>query len=40
MPPEERERRMMHLRRRVNRHTIQDWMSDIFAEVAHLRRQA
>jgi trehalose 6-phosphate synthase len=40
MPPEERERRITHLRRRVSRHTIQDWMDDIFAEVAHLRRQA
>ena len=39
MPPEERERRMAQLRRRVHRHTIQDWMGDIFAEVAHLRRQ-
>jgi alpha,alpha-trehalose-phosphate synthase [UDP-forming] len=40
MPPEERERRMTLLRRRVARHTIQDWMGDIFSEVAHLRRQA
>lgn len=37
MPPEERERRMTALRRRVFRHTIQDWMDDIFAEVSRLR---
>jgi trehalose 6-phosphate synthase len=40
LPPEERERRMALLRRRVDRHTIQDWMSDIFGEVARLRRDA
>jgi trehalose 6-phosphate synthase len=38
MSPAERERRMTLLRGRVERHTIQDWMSDIFAEVARLRR--
>ena len=37
LAPEERERRMSLLRRRLERHTIQDWMSDIFAEVARLR---
>jgi len=37
MPPEEREHRMAQLHRRVHRHTIQDWMRDIFAEVASLR---
>ena len=40
LPPEERERRMALLRRRVDRHTIQDWMGDIFGEVARLRRDA
>ncbi len=40
LPPAERERRMTLLRRRVQRHTIEDWMSDIFAEVARLRRRA
>jgi trehalose 6-phosphate synthase len=40
LPPEERERRMLLLRRRVERHTIQDWMGDIFGEVARLRRNA
>jgi trehalose 6-phosphate synthase len=39
-PPEERERRLGQLRRRVERHTIHDWMGDIFAEVARLRRRA
>jgi trehalose 6-phosphate synthase len=38
MPPAERERRMTRLHRRVHRHTIQDWMSDIFEEVSRLRR--
>jgi trehalose 6-phosphate synthase len=37
MPPEEREQRMEQLRRRVHRHTIQDWRREIFAEVASLR---
>lgn len=40
LPPAERERRMALLRRRVERHTIEDWMSDIFAEVARLGRRA
>jgi trehalose 6-phosphate synthase len=40
LPPAERERRMALLRRRVQRHTIEDWMSDIFAEVARLRHRA
>ena len=35
----ERERRLALLRRRVARHTIHDWMADIFAEVARLRRR-
>jgi trehalose 6-phosphate synthase len=38
LPPEERERRIALLRRRVKRHTIEDWMGEIFAEVARLRR--
>lgn len=37
LPPEERERRMGLLRRRVERHTIHDWMADILSEVARLR---
>lgn len=37
MPPEERAERMTALRTAVARHTIQDWMNDIFAEVARLR---
>lgn len=39
LPPDERERRLALLRRRVARHTIHDWMADIFAEVARLRRR-
>lgn len=39
LPPEERERRLGLLRRRVERHTIHDWMADIFGEVARLRRR-
>jgi trehalose 6-phosphate synthase len=37
LSPEERERRLGLLRRRVERHTIHDWMAEIFAEVARLR---
>ncbi|MBK7922893.1 MAG: trehalose-6-phosphate synthase [Gemmatimonadetes bacterium] len=37
LPAEERERRIAALRQRVERHTIQDWMDDIFAEVERLR---
>jgi alpha,alpha-trehalose-phosphate synthase [UDP-forming] len=40
MAPEERERRMALLRRRVERHTIHDWMGDIFREVARLQSDA
>jgi trehalose 6-phosphate synthase len=40
MPAEDRERRMDALRRRLQRHTIQDWMDEIFAEVARLRGRA
>jgi trehalose 6-phosphate synthase len=40
LPEPERERRMAALRRRVHRHTISDWMEDIFAEVARLRPKA
>ena len=36
----ERERRLSALRRRLRRNTIQDWMDDIFAEVAGLRGEA
>lgn len=38
MPAEERTRRLNTLRKRLSRNTIQDWMEDIFAEVARLRR--
>jgi len=37
LPAEERERRSMALHHRVERHTIHDWMGDIFAEVDRLR---
>lgn len=37
LPAEERERRITALRQRVERHTIHDWMDDIFAEVERLR---
>ncbi len=37
LPAEERERRIVALRQRVERHTIQDWMDDIFSEVGRLR---
>lgn len=40
LPVSERERRLKALRRRLTRNTIQDWMDDIFAEVASLRREA
>lgn len=40
LPVAERERRLKALRRRLSRNTIQDWMDDIFAEVATLRREA
>jgi trehalose 6-phosphate synthase len=40
LPAEERQRRLGALRRRLARNTIQDWMDDIFAEVAGLQRQA
>jgi trehalose 6-phosphate synthase len=40
MPAAERERRLAALRRRLRRNTIEDWMDDIFAEVASLRREA
>jgi trehalose 6-phosphate synthase len=40
LPLAERERRLNALRRRLTRNTIQDWMDDIFAEVASLRREA
>ncbi|HEY7684330.1 MAG TPA: trehalose-6-phosphate synthase [Gemmatimonadales bacterium] len=39
LPPQERERRMAQLHRRIRRHTIQDWMNDVFAEVGRLRRR-
>lgn len=38
LPAEERQRRLTALRRRLSRNTIQDWMDDIFAEVARLQR--
>ncbi len=37
LPADERQRRMNALRRRLSRNTVQDWMDDIFAEVARLR---
>jgi trehalose-6-phosphate synthase len=37
LPPEERERRIGLLRRRVERHTIQDWMGEILSEVERLK---
>lgn len=37
LPAEARSRRMAELRKRVLRHTVLDWMDDIFAEVARLR---
>lgn len=37
LPAGERERRINALRHRIERHTIHDWMDDIFAEVARLR---
>lgn len=40
MPVTERERRLRALRGRLRRNTIQDWMEDIFAEVASVRRNA
>jgi trehalose 6-phosphate synthase len=40
MPVAERERRIRALHRRLRRNTIQDWMEDIFAEVASVRRNA
>jgi trehalose 6-phosphate synthase len=40
LPAAERERRLSALRRRLSRNTIQDWMDDIFAEVASLRPEA
>lgn len=40
LPAEERQRRLAMLRRRLSRNTIQDWMDDIFAEVARLRHPA
>jgi trehalose 6-phosphate synthase len=40
LPARERERRLGALLRRLRRNTIQDWMEDIFAEVASLRREA
>jgi trehalose 6-phosphate synthase len=40
MPAAEREERMQELRVAVARHTIQDWMDDIFTEVARLRPRA
>jgi len=40
MPAAERQRRLTALRRRLSRNTIQDWMDDIFAEVARLRHEA
>jgi trehalose 6-phosphate synthase len=40
LPAEEREQRLGALRRRVLRHTIQDWMDEILAEVARLRGRA
>lgn len=39
LPVPERVRRLKALRRRLSRNTIQDWMDDIFAEVASLRRE-
>ena len=39
-PEEERARRMAALRRRVHRHTIGDWMADVFEEVERLRPRA
>jgi trehalose 6-phosphate synthase len=39
LPAEERQRRLTALRGRLMRNTIQDWMDDILAEVAHLRHQ-
>ncbi|HWA58129.1 MAG TPA: trehalose-6-phosphate synthase [Gemmatimonadales bacterium] len=38
MPVRERERRIRALGRRLQRNTIQDWMDDIFAEVASVRK--
>jgi len=38
LPPEERERRMKLLRRRVERHTLQDWMNEVLAEVSRVCR--
>ncbi len=38
LAPEERERRMRALIRRLEGNTVQDWMDDIFAEVRRLRR--
>jgi trehalose 6-phosphate synthase len=40
LPVAERERRLAALRRRLRRNTLQDWMDDIFAEVAALRGEA
>jgi len=37
LPAAERTRRLAALRRRLTRNTLQDWMDDIFAEVASLR---
>jgi trehalose 6-phosphate synthase len=37
-PPEERERRLIRMRQRLESNTIYDWMESIFAEVDRLRR--
>jgi trehalose-6-phosphate synthase len=38
-PPEERERRLVRMRRRLETSTVFDWMESIFAEVERLRRK-
>ena len=38
-PPEERERRLVQMRRRLEASTVFDWMESIFAEVERLRRK-
>jgi trehalose 6-phosphate synthase len=37
--PEERERRLVQMRRRLETSTVFDWMESIFAEVERLRRK-
>jgi len=38
LPPEERERRITALQRRLERNTIQHWMEDIFDDVRRMKR--